>query len=96
MLPPLCADSTRTALQVATGALLLSGHATVPELAITTAVAQTGGPAVSGMIVALAGPGTSLLIDGATFGVSSLTLALIPSVTADRPAGTQEDPRRPP
>ena len=118
-----CADTARTALQVATGVLLLAGHATVLELAalqfgsggasalfgpaanamlagvaprgqirrassllgITTAVAQTGGLAVAGVIVALAGPGTSLLIDGATFGVSSLTLALIPSVPAARP-----------
>lgn len=107
-----CADSTRTVLQAATGGLLLSGHATVPELAalqffsggasalfapaasallatvaprgqirratsllgITTATAQTGGLAISGVIVALAGPGTSLLIDGATFGVSSTVL----------------------
>lgn len=48
-------------------------------LGITTAIAQTGGLAVSGVIVALAGPGTSLLIDSATFAVSSLTLALIPA-----------------
>jgi MFS family permease len=48
-------------------------------LGITTAVAQTGGLAVSGVIVALAGPGSSLLIDGATFAVSSLTLALTPA-----------------
>ena len=111
------ADTTRTALQLATGVLLLTGHITVPELAalqcgaggasavfgpaanallagvaprgqirrassllgITTAVAQTGGLAVSGIIVALAGPGTSLLIDSATFAISSLTLALIPA-----------------
>ncbi len=118
-----CADATRTALQVATGVLLLTGHATVLELAalqcgsggasalfgpaanamlagvapqgqirrassllgITTALAQTGGLAVAGVIVALAGPGTSLLIDGATFGLSSVTLALIPPVQTARP-----------
>ncbi len=119
-----CADSTRTVLQAATGALLLSGHATVAELAtlqllsggasalfapaasallatvaprgqirratsllgITTATAQTGGLAISGVIVALAGPGTSLMIDAATFGVSSLTLALIPAAQVSRPS----------
>ncbi len=48
-------------------------------LGITTAIAQTGGLAVSGAIVALTGPGVSLLIDAATFGVSSLSLALIPA-----------------
>ena len=48
-------------------------------LGITTAVAQTGGLAMSGVIVAIAGPGTSLLIDAATFAVSSLTLALLPT-----------------
>jgi MFS family permease len=115
-----CADVTRTGLQALTGALLLSGHATVLALAglqvlsggasaifspaagalaagvaprgqirrassllgITTAVAQTGGLAISGVIVALAGPGSSFLIDSATFAVSSLTLALIPDTAA--------------
>lgn len=115
------ADATRTATQVATGALFLSGNATVLELAllqaisggasalfgpaanallagiaprgqirrassllsITTAITQTGGLAAAGLIVALAGPGTSLLIDGATFATSSLTLALIPAVHAE-------------
>lgn len=110
-------DAARTAAQAAASALLLSGHATVAEIAalqlmaggagalfgpaanallagvaprgqirrassllgITTAITQTGGLAVSGVLVALAGPGTSLLIDAATFGVSSLTLALIPA-----------------
>jgi MFS family permease len=112
-----CADMTRTLTQMATGALLLTGKATVLELAvlqmltgsasamfgpvanallagvaprgqirrassllsITTAIAQTGGLAVSGLIVALAGPSISLLIDGTTFAVSSLTLVLIPA-----------------
>ena len=121
-----CTDATRTALQLGTGVLLLSGHATVIELAglqflsggasalfgpaagallagvaprgqirrassllgITTAVAQTGGLAVSGVIVALAGPGTSFLIDGVTFGVSSLTLGLIPAIPLARPASS--------
>ena len=45
---------------------------------MTTAITQTGGLAVAGVLVAVAGPGTSLLIDAATFAVSSLTLALIP------------------
>jgi MFS family permease len=117
------ADVTRTLTQLATGLLLLTGTATVLELAalqtvtggasamfgpaanallagiaprgqirrassllsITTAIGQTGGLAVSGLIVALAGPGTSLLIDGMTFAVSSLTLALIPAVQAASP-----------
>jgi MFS family permease len=116
-------DATRTAAQATTGALLLSGHATVVEIAtlqlvagaasalftpaanallaglaprgqirratsllgITTAITQTGGLAVSGVLVALAGPGTSLLIDAATFGISSLTLALIPAIPVQRP-----------
>jgi MFS family permease len=117
------ADATRTGLQLATGVLLLAGHATVFDLAalqfvsggasaifapaagpllagvaphgqirrassllgITTAVMQTGGLAISGVLVALAGPGTSLLIDSATFAVSTATLALIP--TTERAPG---------
>jgi hypothetical protein len=120
------ADTTRTAVQLATGVLLLTGHVTVLELAalqcgaggasalfgpaanallagvaphgqirrassllgITTAVAQTGGLAASGVIVALAGPGTSLVIDSATFAVSSLTLALIPATELAGPRVT--------
>lgn len=115
-----CADATRTAVQLTTGTLLLSGHATIPELAvlqfasgsasalfgpaanallagiaprgqirrassllgITKATTQTGGLAVSGLLVALAGPGLSLLLDGLTFGVSSVTLSLIPAAGA--------------
>ncbi|MGH2863247.1 MAG: MFS transporter [Solirubrobacteraceae bacterium] len=111
------ADATRTGLQLATGILLLTAHATVLDLAalqlvsgsasaifapaagalladvaprgqvrrassllgITTAVMQTGGLAVSGVLVALAGPGISLLIDSATFALSTTTLALIQS-----------------
>ena len=46
-------------------------------LAMTTAIAQTGGLALSGVIVALAGPGTSFLIDAATFATSTVTLALV-------------------
>ena len=117
------ADGTRTALQLITGILLLTGHATVPDLAalqfisggasalfapaagallagvaprgqirrassllgITTSAMQTGGLAVSGLLVALAGPGTSLLIDGATFAASTTTLALIPAEVRARP-----------
>jgi MFS family permease len=109
-------DAIRAVSQAVTGALLLSGHATVVEIAglqlvsgsasalfgpaanalltevaprgqirrassllgITTAITQTGGLAIAGVLVALAGPGTSLLIDAVTFAVSSLTLALIP------------------
>lgn len=44
---------------------------------------------MSGVIVALAGPDTSLVIDGATFAVSALTLALIPAVDAARPRKTK-------
>jgi MFS family permease len=58
----------------------------VSLLGITTAIAQTGGLALSGVIVALAGPGTSFLIDGATFAASSLTLALIRSEDSASPA----------
>ena len=118
-----CADAARTALQTISGLLLLSGYATVLDLAglqmltgaasalftpsasallagvaprgqlrrassllgITTAIAQTAGLAISGLIVALAGPGTSLLIDGATYAISSVTLALMPISTVTRP-----------
>lgn len=111
------ADAVRTAVQAFTSALLLTGRASVSEIAalqliagsasaifnpaanallagvapqgrirratsllgITTATAQTGGLAVSGVLVAVAGPGISLAVDAATFAVSSLTLALIPA-----------------
>jgi hypothetical protein len=117
------ADATRTVLQATTGALLLSGHATVPALAalqfgeggasalfapaagallagvsprgqirrsssllgIVTSVAQTGGLVLAGVVVTLAGPGASLLIDAVSFGVGSVTLALIPSMHVDQP-----------
>jgi MFS family permease len=110
-------DAIRAASQAVTGALLLSGHATVVEIAglqlvagsasalfgpaanallaevaprgqirrassllgITTAITQTGGLAIAGVLVAVAGPATSLLIDAVTFAISSLTLALIPA-----------------
>jgi MFS family permease len=49
-------------------------------LAIAAAIAQTGGLALAGVLVALAGPGTSFLVDSATFAVSAATLALIPPV----------------
>jgi hypothetical protein len=115
-------DAIRTASQAIAGALLLTGHATVLEIAalqvvfggasamfapganallagvaprghirragsllgIITAVTQIGGLAVAGLLVAVAGPGTSLLIDAATFAMSSLTLACIPA-TAPAP-----------
>jgi MFS family permease len=120
------ADAARTALQLATGILLLAGHATVLTLAglqfvnggasaifapaagallaevaprgqirratsllgITTAVMQTGGLAISGVLVAVAGPGTSLLIDSATFALSTATLAFIPAAERARPRAT--------
>ena len=118
------ADTVRAAAQAVTSALLLTGRASVSELAalqlvtgsasaifnpaanallagvapegrvrqatsllgITTAMSQTGGLAVSGVLVAVAGPGISLAIDAATFAVSSLTLALIPAIRIPRPA----------
>jgi MFS family permease len=121
-----CADVARTALQTLTGALLLTGRATIPALAtlqvlaggasaifapaagalaaavapggqirransllsMTAAIAQTGGLALAGLIVAVAGPGTSFLIDGATFAVSSVTLALIPPAPMAPPRRT--------
>lgn len=55
-------------------------------LDITAAVAQTGGLALSGFIVAIAGPGASLMIDSATFAISSLTFVLI---SAQPTAGSQ-------
>ena len=55
-------------------------------LGITAAVAQTGGLALSGFIVAIAGPGASLMIDSATFAISSLTFVLI---SAQPTAGSQ-------
>ena len=117
------ADVIRAGSQAATSALLLTGHASVSEVAalqfvagsasamftpaanallagvaprghvrratsllgITTATTQTGGLALSGVLVALAGPGTALAIDAGTFAVSSLTLALIPAISLPRP-----------
>jgi len=46
-------------------------------LGIATAISQTGGLALSGVIVALAGLSLSFMIDSATFAVSTVTLALI-------------------
>ncbi len=109
------ADLTRTALQACTGALLLSGDATILTLvllqtltgganvifgpaanalvagvapfgqvrransllATTTSIAQTAGLALSGALVAIAGPGASFLVDSATFAVSSVCLILV-------------------
>jgi hypothetical protein len=64
-------------------------------LGMTTAVAQTGGLALSGVIVALAGPGLSFVIDSASFAVSSMTLALIPyrGTSAPRPNTVRRDLR---
>jgi MFS family permease len=53
-------------------------------LGITTAMAQTGGLAMSGIIVALAGPGTSFLIDAFTFAISSVAFTLMPPTVAVR------------
>ena len=62
-------------------------------LGITTAVAQTGGLAVSGVLVAIAGAGTSFLIDAATFAASSASLALIrtAAVPSPKPGGVLRD-----
>jgi MFS family permease len=108
-------DFARAVLQGCTGALLISGHATIfalvllqmlaggasamfvpaagalaPTIAprghvrransllgMTTAIAQTAGLAVSGALVALTGPGTSLLVDSATFAISAICIARI-------------------
>ena len=118
------ADTVRAAAQAVTSGLLLTGRASVSEIAalqliagsasaifnpaanallagvaprgrirqatsllgITTAITQTAGLAISGVLVAVAGPGISLAIDAATFAVSSLTLALIPAIRIPRPA----------
>jgi hypothetical protein len=54
-------------------------------LGIAAAIAQTGGLALAGVLVAAAGPGLSFLVDGATFVVSAVTLALIPGAPAAPP-----------
>ena len=127
------ADLTRTALQACTGALLLSGTATILALVLlqtltgganvifgpaanallagvaprgqvrransllgtTTAVAQTAGLALSGALVAIAGPSASFLVDSATFAVSSVCLTLVRTraVTAQERRGVLRDLR---
>jgi DHA3 family tetracycline resistance protein-like MFS transporter len=54
------------------------------------------GPALGGVIVALVGPGTSFLVDAATFGVSAICLFLIrtrKSVVRERAAGGERQRR---
>lgn len=46
-------------------------------MGLSRSVTQVGGPAISGILVALVGPGWVFLIDGATFMVSALSLALM-------------------
>jgi MFS family permease len=53
-------------------------------MGLSRSLTQVGGPAISGILVALAGPGWVFIIDAATFVVSAISLALlkIPPLTA--------------
>jgi MFS family permease len=55
-------------------------------LGLSANVAMVGGPAVAGVLVALAGPGTALAVDAATFVVSAGVLAVM------RPRSTTREP----
>jgi MFS family permease len=118
------ADGLRLVAQGAVGALLLSGHATVAEIAVSQAVvgAATGffnpassglipavsgdwlhqanslrgiasaagniaGPAIAGVLVATTTPGTALVVDAASYGVSALLLARVGHVPTARGVG---------
>src|ERR671928_1849830 len=113
------ADALRLVAQGAVGVLLLTGHATVAEIAVSQAVvgAATGffnpassglipavsgdwlqqanslrgiasaagniaGPAIAGVLVATTTPGTALVVDAASYGVSGLLLARVGHVRA--------------
>ena len=117
------ADGLRLVAQGAVGVLLLTGHATVAEIAVSQAVvgAATGffnpassglipavsgnwlqqanslrgiasaagniaGPAIAGVLVATTTPGTALVVDAASYGVSALLLARVGHVPVTRGA----------
>ena len=58
-------------------------------MGLSRSVTQVGGPALSGIIVALAGPGWVFVIDSATFVVSAVTLLMLRvppiRITTERP-----------
>jgi hypothetical protein len=55
-------------------------------IGVAQSAARVVGPALAGVLVALAGPATVIAIDAATFGTSLLSLALL-TVPATQPAG---------
>ncbi|WP_406376558.1 MFS transporter [Streptomyces sp. NBC_00647] len=60
-------------------------------LKVADALAQLLGPALAGLLIALTGAGTVYAIDGGTFVLSALCLALIRPAPADAPADTPND-----
>ncbi|MET9894285.1 MFS transporter [Streptomyces sp. NPDC006465] len=60
-------------------------------LKVADALAQLLGPALAGLLIALTGAGTVYAIDGGTFVLSALCLALIRPAPADTPADTPND-----
>ncbi|MER5385196.1 MFS transporter [Streptomyces sp. NPDC002688] len=60
-------------------------------LKVADALAQLLGPALAGLLIALTGAGTVYAIDGGTFVLSALCLALIRLAPADAPADTPND-----
>lgn len=55
-------------------------------LTISERTAAFAGPALSGLLVAVAGPGWSFVIDAVSFAVSAVFLGLMPAVTGTVPA----------
>ncbi|MFD9463378.1 MFS transporter [Streptomyces sp. NPDC060027] len=60
-------------------------------LKVADALAQLLGPALAGLLIALTGAGTVYAIDGGTFVLSALCLALIRLAPADAPTDTPND-----
>jgi MFS family permease len=62
-------------------------------LALTRSLANVAGPALAGVLVAVAGPGEAIAVDAATFAVSALCLLrLRPSATMDAADASAEEP----
>jgi MFS family permease len=62
-------------------------------LALTRSLANVAGPALAGVLVAVAGPGEAIAVDAATFAVSALCLLrLRPSAAMDDADASAEEP----